>query len=129
MKLLSASSHGVLDYVVALFFFVGPHITGFTGPARSLAYAIGVVHILLSLITRMPLGVLKTLPFRLHGGVELLVAILLFALPWLANFAQGVHSRNFFWFMGLIVFVTWLVTDYRGAARRDAFDARNLHRP
>lgn len=113
MRLLGAVPHATLDYVLAIFFFVGPHITGFTGSARSLAYAIGVVHILLTLITRSRLGVLKTIPFRFHGGLELFVAILLFALPWLANFARGVHSRNFFWFMGLLLFVLWLVTDYR----------------
>lgn len=119
MKVLNATAHGVLDYCAALFFFIGPHITGFTGPARSLAYAIGVVHILLSLITRMPLGVLKTLPLPVHGAVELFVSILLFALPWMANFAKGLHSRNFFWFMGLIVFVVWLLTDYRERNSRD----------
>ena len=118
MKILNANAHGILDYVVALFFFVGPMVTGFTGPARNLTIAIGVVHLLLSIITRYPAGILKTLPFPLHGAVELFVSILLFLLPWLADFARGVHSRNFFWLMGLITFVMWLITDYRGHAKK-----------
>jgi hypothetical protein len=35
-------------------------------------------------------------------------------LPWLANFSAGVHSRNFFVLIGLLIGVIWLLTDYRG---------------
>ena len=113
MRLLSDVGHGVIDYAAVIIFAAGPSLTGFQGEQRMICYALAVVHLLLTLATKFRPGVLKVIPFPAHGALELLVSIMLFTLPWLAGFSRGVHSRNFFLFMGLIIFVVWLVTDYR----------------
>lgn len=119
MKVLNGMMHGLIDYASVLIFALGPTVSGFTGPQAKICYVLAFVHLLLTLATKFPLGVLKAVPFPTHGAIELLVSILLVVLPWIAGFSAGVNSRNFFLFMGLIIFVVWLVTDYRGSGRTE----------
>jgi len=44
------------------------------------------------------------------------VSLTLAALPWLLRFAADPVARNFYLGAGAAVFVTWLITDYRGPA-------------
>jgi hypothetical protein len=120
MRVLGAVSHGVIDYLMVILLAVGPGVAGFTGKQATFCYALAAVHFLLTIITRFPLGVAKTLPFWLHGAVEIVVALLLVILPWLANFSAGVHSRNFFVAIGVLIAVIWALTDYRSAGRAHA---------
>lgn len=116
MKVLNGMMHGLIDYASVLIFALGPTVSGFTGPQATICYVLAFVHLLLTLATKFPLGVLKVVSFPTHGAIELIVAILLVVLPWIAGFSAGVNSRNFFLFMGLIIFVVWVLTDYRGHA-------------
>jgi len=120
MKVLGAFSHGVIDYLMVILLAIGPGVAGFTGPQATICYALAVVHFLLTFITRSPLGVMKTLPFWLHGTVEIIVAVLLVILPWLAHFSAGAHSRNFFVAIGVLIAVIWALTDYRSGGRAAA---------
>ena len=120
MRVLGAFSHGVIDYLMVILLAVGPGVAGFHGRQAMMCYGLAVVHFLLTIITRFPLGVLKTLPFWLHGAVEIVVAVLLVILPWLANFSAGVHSRNFFVAIGVLVALIWALTDYRSGGRAAA---------
>ena len=120
MRVIGAFSHGVIDYLMVILLAVGPGVAGFHGPQATMCYGLAVVHFLLTIITRFPLGVLKTLPFWLHGTVEIIVAVLLVILPWLANFSKGVLSRNFFIAIGVLIAVIWALTDYRSARRAGA---------
>ena len=114
MRLLSGTSHGIIDYVIVIFFLLGPRLTGFEGTPERLSYMLAAVQLLLSLFSRTPTSVLKFVSFPLHGAIELIIGLLLLVLPWMAAFAAGVHSRNFFLFMGLIILLVSAVTDYRG---------------
>ncbi|HEY2325502.1 MAG TPA: hypothetical protein VGJ82_21775 [Thermoanaerobaculia bacterium] len=120
MKVLGAFSHGVIDYLMVIILAVGPGVAGFTGKQATICYALALVHFLLTFITRFPLGVMKTLPFWLHGSVEIVVAVLLVILPWLGSFSAGVLSRNFFVAIGVLIAVIWALTNYRSAGRAAA---------
>lgn len=120
MRILGPVSHGVIDYLMVIFLAIGPAVAGFHGPQATICYGLAVVHFLLTIITRFPLGVLKTLPFWLHGSVEIVVAVLLVILPWLAHFSAGVLSRNFFIAIGVLIAVIWALTNYRSADRARA---------
>ena len=120
MKVLSATAHGAIDYLSVIIFALAPTVAGFTGKQATICYLLAVVHFLLTAITRFPLGILKTVPFSLHGIVEIIVSILLVILPWIGGFSAGVNSRNFFVAMGIVIFLVWMLTDYRsGTAAPD----------
>ena len=118
MRVIGAFSHGIIDYATVILLALGPSVSGFRGKQALMCYALALVHFMLSIITRYPLGVSKSLPFPIHGAIEFVVAILLIILPWLANFSAGVHSRNFFLAIGMLVLIIWILTDYR--SRRSA---------
>jgi hypothetical protein len=111
-------SHGLIDYATVLLFAAGPSVAGFNGKQAMICYALAAVHLLLTLVTRFPLGAVKVVGFPIHGAIELIVGVLLILLPWLANFSAGVHSRNFFVAIGVLILVIWAITDYRDLRNR-----------
>ncbi len=113
--------HGILDYASVILLAVAPGVTGFNGKPAFICYTLAVVHLALTLLTRFPLGAFKIIGFPLHGAIEFLVSLLLIVMPWLANFSRGVLNTRFFVAFGLLLFVIWLLTDYRG--RRGAVGA------
>ncbi|HYM59673.1 MAG TPA: hypothetical protein VEZ11_02135 [Thermoanaerobaculia bacterium] len=120
MRLIGAWSHGILDYAIAVIFFVGPSSVGFVGKQAMICYALGAVHLILTALTRFPLGVKKVIGFPIHGAIELVAAIMVLAMPWIAGFSAGVRSRNFFLLIGLLLAIIWFVTDYRGIGSQKA---------
>jgi len=118
MRVIGAFAHGIIDYAMVIMLAVGPSVAGFRGKQAIICYALALVHLMLTLITRFPLGVSKSLPFPLHGAIEFVVGLLLVVLPWIANFSTGTNSRNFFIAIGVLILVIWVLTDYR--SRRSA---------
>lgn len=70
--------------------------------------------------TLVELGVVTLIPFTVHGAIEFVIAIALVAMPWLRGFANQAAARNFYVGSGVVVFIVWLITDYKTAefARR-----------
>jgi hypothetical protein len=118
MRTIGAWSHGIIDYVIFILFIIGPSVAGFAGRQAIFAYVLGAAFFLLTILTRFPLGVVKVLRFPLHGAIEIVLALLLLVLPWIANFSRGVHSRNFYVAMAILMLIVWAMTDFRGARNR-----------
>ena len=113
-RAIGGFAHGVIDYLMVVILVIGPGVAGFRGHQATLCYLLAVVHFALTILTRFPLGVLKHIGFPIHGAIEFVVGVLLIVLPWIASFARGVLSRNFFVAIGLIILIIWFLTDYRG---------------
>ena len=120
MRAIGAWSHGILDYCTVILLAIGPSVAGFTGKQATYCYLLAAIHLVLTLLTRFPLGVMKTVSFAPHGAIEFLAGLLILALPWLAHFSAGTRSRNFYVAMALLVLLIWLLTDYRGLRGRTA---------
>jgi hypothetical protein len=120
MRLIGALAHSIIDYALVIIVMIGPSIAGFAGRQATMAYVLGAALLLLSVLTRYPLGILKLIRFPLHGAVELLIALLFLILPWLANFSAGILSRNFFVLIALLMLAIWFMTDFRGIRDRNA---------
>jgi hypothetical protein len=114
LRSIGAVSHGIIDYLMVIILAIGPGVAGFSGKQAIFCYVLAAVHFLLTVLTRFPLGAVKIIGFPLHGVIEALVSILLILLPWMANFFRGVHSRNFFIAIGVLIGVIALLTNYRG---------------
>lgn len=120
MRTIGVWSHGIIDYVYVILLVSGPSLAGFAGRQATLAYVLAAVMFVLTIFTRFPLGVVKSVTFVTHGAIEILIAVLLLILPWIANFSRGIHSRNFYLFIGLLMLVVWFMTDFRGVRDREA---------
>ena len=113
MKLLSSTVHGFLDYVVVAAFALAPTLFGFGGAAATISYVLAGVHLVLTALTAFPPGLIKLVPATVHGWIELVVAICLIALPFVAGFTGA--ARNFYLVAGAVIFVVWLITNYETA--------------
>ncbi len=98
---------------MAIIFAAGPSFAGFAGRQATYAYLLAAVLFVLGL-----LGLLKIIRLVIHGAIELLLALLILFLPWLANFSRGVHSRNFFVLVAVLMLAIWFMTDFRGVRDR-----------
>jgi len=115
---IGAVSHGILDYALAILLLAAPSVVGFAGIQARWAYIFGGVLLVMTIVTRYPLGIIKVVGLGIHGFVELLLALCLIAAPWYGNFARGVLSRNFYVMLGLLMLVLWFITDFRGVRGR-----------
>lgn len=115
---IGARYHGITDYLLVIILTIGPSVAGFAGRQATLAYVLAVTLFLLAVLTRFPLGVVKVVGFPTHGAIELLIGLLLLILPWLANFASGIHSRTFYVTIAMLLLLIWFMTDFRGVRDR-----------
>ncbi len=121
MKLLSPKVHGYIDYLTSALFALAPAmfmIEGVPGAVMG-CYVIAGGLLLVSLMTRYPLGVVRVVPFPVHGALELLGAPVIVAYPWISGFDHISPARNFYIIAGVALFLLWLITDYRGVDRMD----------
>ncbi|HEY4163144.1 MAG TPA: hypothetical protein VGM59_08775 [Dongiaceae bacterium] len=116
MKFITDRMHGILDYAVVIIFALAPSLMGIDGPSAWICYLLAAVHLAMTVLTDMPLGVVKAVPLKLHGFVELIVALALIAVAWI--FAQLQSGQLFFTLMGAVIFFVWVSSNYGDAKRR-----------
>jgi hypothetical protein len=115
MRILSPRIHGVIDLVVVLVLLLAPITIGLGGSPAALAYSLAAIHLLMTVLTRFPMGVWKRIPFFFHGIVELIVGMALLLLPSYAGYGPGSPAKRFYLAMGAAILVVWALTAYRGA--------------
>src|SRR5689334_15808903 len=103
MKLINPTIHGILDYVVVTFLWASALIFPFTVSIKLFTPALGCVHLVLTLITNFPGGVVKVLPLKIHAIIELAVSIILIVSPGALGL-QGV-DKIFYVAFGIAVFL------------------------
>jgi hypothetical protein len=111
MKVISDTTHGILDYITVAIFVLAPTLFGLSGLAAILSYALAVIHLGMTLLTDMPLGAVKLVPMHLHAAVEMMVGPVLMIVS-LAAPSQGSSGRAFFATAGISICVVWLLSSY-----------------
>jgi len=117
---LNSRIHGVIDYAVVLFLLVSPTLFGLSEITSTFTYALGLIHLILTMTTKFELGVFKIIPFRIHGIIELIVSLALIAAAFFLGNLEGDLSRNFYLAFAIAVFLTWLITDYKNSSENTA---------
>jgi len=118
MNLLDARLHGFLDLVTVAVFLLAPFLFGLGGYVAAVAWGLAVAHLLMTLFTRYPLGLVKVIPFPIHGVVELVVGVVLvLAMPRLLGASYGSPARTFFTGAGVAILAVWALTRYRESPR------------
>jgi hypothetical protein len=115
MKIISPTNHGYLDFATVVIFLLVPTLFGLNGLPAMLAYGLAIIHLVVTLATDFPFGVIKLIPFTLHGWIERLVGPLLVVIPFIL-FANEAVARNFYIFIGIIIIIVGVLTDYEGKA-------------
>lgn len=124
MRLLDARIHGLLDLAFVVIFLLAPLVYGLGGSPAAIAYTLAAVHLVVTLLTRYPMGLRKVIPFLAHGIIELLVGVFLVILPTIAGYGAGSPARRFYTVIGAVILIIWILTDYRTVAPRAPRDLR-----
>jgi hypothetical protein len=115
MNTISLHVHGYLDYVTVVVFLLAPTLIGLTGFPAQLAYALAGIHLVMTLVTDFPLGVVKLIPFTIHGWIERVVGPLLVLVSFIPEFAGNTAAQVFYLVIGVVIILVGLLTDYQGA--------------
>jgi hypothetical protein len=115
MKFLSPKIHGILDMLVTIVLFAAPSIFRFGREASAISYVLGAAYVVIILATAYQYGLVKVLPFTVHGAIELILSPFLVAMPWIAGFGYDRAGRDFFVVAGILLFLVWAATDYKAA--------------
>ena len=113
MKPISPTVHGAIDYLAVVIFAGAPAVIGLSGWPAALSYALAGIHLLMTLLTDFPAGVIKVIPIVLHQWVERIVGPVLVILA-LVSMTEA--ARAFFVAMGVIIFAVERLTAYRSTA-------------
>ena len=120
VRLLPAWLHAIADYAVgATLIVVALAVGGSTG-AVATGVVVGTVVLIVSLLTRYPLGLLKVLPFPVHSAGDYLAAGLLVVAPFALNFRTGDRGLSALYVAaGIAVLAVSLVTNYQYSPKRE----------
>ncbi len=120
VRLLPAWLHAIADYAVAAALIIVPLAAGGSNKAVTTGVVIGAVVLVVSMLTRYPLGVIKVLPFTVHSAGDYLAAALLFASPFVLSFNHRNSGLTAFYLAaGAAVLAVSLVTNYQYGAKRE----------
>lgn len=111
--MLTSKVHGYLDYITAFFFLLAPSLVPLSETGTLLAYALAIVHFLMTIFTGFSVSLTKLIPFQLHGYIELVVSIFLIAVPWLLADFFSATDQFFYTICGIIILVIWVLTPYQ----------------
>ena len=111
MILLSPRIHMFIDLFVIVFLVLSPTLFDLSYFGSQLVYGLAIIHFALTVFTDFGKGIIKLIPFSVHGLIELLVSLTLVIL----SFTVLKHNPNdhaFFLQFGIAVFLLWLATTY-----------------
>jgi hypothetical protein len=116
-KVISDQMHGILDYLTVAIFALAPGVVGLTGVASIVSYALAIIHLAMTVATKMPLSLVKIVPMKLHAIVELIVGLVLVVGGLLAP-TFPTDARAFFVVMGVLIFFVWLLSTYAASNKQ-----------
>ena len=118
MKIISSKVHGLLDYATVVFLLLAPTIFQMEGTLCTFTYVLAGVHFALTALTDFEVGLLKVIPFRIHGLLEVVVSIALAGVGlWFRN--SG-NDLGFYFYIGLaiVIMIVFLLTDFKSMPNR-----------
>lgn len=113
IPMLTSKTHGYLDYFTVVFFALAPSLFPLSETGTLLAYALAVIHLLMTVFTGFSMSLIKLIPFKVHGYVELVASLFLIVVPWLLADFFSDPDRILFTLCGLAIGGVWFATSYK----------------
>lgn len=119
MKPISPTFHGVLDYLTCIFFAIAPTLFNLHDFYSTVCYLLAGGYFIITLFTNMPLGAVKSIPFWLHGKLELVSGPVFILSPWLFGYAgENPTARNLFVASGVVFLFVYFLTQWHPQEQR-----------
>ena len=117
MKILSPTAHGDIDIAFITVLAMAPIMFDLEPAVDTACYVMAGGYLLLTLMTDFRFGLLRLVPFPVHGWLDLLTGVALLAVPFLFNFEAGSAERNLSLALGAVSVITWFITDWKADTR------------
>jgi hypothetical protein len=122
---IPAFAHGAIEYLVGALFIAAPFLFSFDdGTATAVAIVAGVLMLVVTASTALPTGLIKSIPVQAHAVIDVALAAVLIAAPFLFGFSDDGTATAFFIVLGvvylLLTIATRFVTEERPRRRRQA---------
>ncbi len=116
MRILSATTHGIIDYFFVILLALSPTIFHMEGGLATFTYTLAGVHLLLTIFTNFKPGLIKLIPFRVHGLIEIVVALALAGVAF--YFYEQGSTLGFYYYMAItiIILLVFSLTNFKGNA-------------
>jgi hypothetical protein len=113
MKIISSGLHGMLDYLTVIFLLVSPMIFQMEGTLCYFTYTLAAIHFLLTILTIFRPGIIRIIPFPVHGLIEFFVAIaLIFVSFWFDRNGNTLGYHYYLYFAIALMFF-FVLTDFK----------------
>ena len=109
-KLLNRRGHALVDYLTIPTLYSASTLQGSAGAAAR--FFSGMILTAVT-TTKTPLGLVRVVPFRWHGRLELASVLVHYALPWLLGFQRQPRERNYWLLFASYNLLVWLLTDWQ----------------
>ncbi len=113
MKIISPEVHAILDYLTAIFLLAAPSLFNMESPLSTFTYSLAGVHFLLTILTSFPLGLIKVIPFRIHGLIEVVVALALAGVAFWFKNNDSLTGFYFYLVLAAVIMVVFVLTDFK----------------
>jgi len=110
---INSKTHGMLDYALVVLLLISPTLFSLGSVTSTFTYVIASIHLILTLCTDFELGVFKIIPFKIHGIIEIIVAVTLVGIAFYLGSIEGSASKIFYLCFAFVVFIAWLITDFK----------------
>ena len=117
---LSRALHGLIEYGAAVVAIIAPFILGFTdnGAATAASIIIGVAVLFIAATTDGPTSLVNSIPIPAHLLLDLVLAAVLVASPFLFAFNDESAPTTFFIVLGVAHLLITIGTRFQTAADR-----------
>ena len=112
MPKISHKVHVTIDYLSVVVFAAVPTLLGFSGADAVLCYGLAAAHLMVTVSTAAPGGLLHWIPNRVHGGIEVLVGVTLLLGAGLTGAMFTDAGRLFFAAVGVTLLALWTISDH-----------------
>ena len=109
---LNSKIHGIIDYLMVAFLWLSPTLFELGHTTTTVAYGLGVIFLCLSILTNYDYALVRFIPLKIHGSIEIAISIVALAAAFLLRSVEGEVSRNFLIGIAIAVFLLWIVSDY-----------------
>lgn len=114
MKIISSKLHGILDYVVVIFLLASPSLFKMEGNLCSFTYALAAIHFSLTIFTKFESGIIRVIPFPLHGLIEFFVAVALTLVSFWFNKNGNSLGYYYYLYFAIALMLVFILTDFKG---------------
>ena len=105
--------HGVLEYVVGVLFIAAPFLFGFdSSAATAAALVVGLLLLAFTATSALPTGLVRSVSLGVHVTIDLVLAVLLVALPFILGFTDEAAPTALFIVVGVLHLLVTIATRF-----------------